>query len=214
MTEQSNASGAVAEEAQGSTTEGTPKATPAATGEETGAQEVASIPKARFDEINEKRKAAEAELAKYRAESQKIADEAAKKAGDVETAQKERDSYKAEAEAWTEYANEEIERLTADFSAEQKELFDLNEGLPLARRLRAAQKLAAMGTAEQKPKGFGTNGGKAGGDPSGVIPPNIRTLGEFHEWFTELSQTPAGRKMVADQEFNRKVNEERIKRFK
>lgn len=211
MTESTNASGAVAEEANGSTPTEDPKATPAATGDGVGKPESATIPKARFDEINEKRKAAEARLAEYEAEKAKAADEAAKRAGDVETAQKERDRYKVEAEAWAEYATEEIERLTANFGDEEKELLALHEGSPLAVRLKAAQKLAAR-TSEPKPKGFGTNGGKVGGEAAGLIPSQVADSAGYHVWMANLNLTNEGRAMLRDTSKMNAVREEARRR--
>ena len=89
-------------------------------------EDTTSIPKARFDEVNEKRKAAEAELAKYKeAEAKKAEEEALKKweydkiisQKDQELAdlKKQQESWKAREEAQVKRNEERIEALSKKF---------------------------------------------------------------------------------------------------
>jgi len=169
------------------------------------------IPKARFDEVNGKLKELKSAAEELEALKQAQADEAAQKANDIDKFRTERDSYKTEAEQWRTYATAQIEAVAGQLDdAGRGILEDLGEDVPLHKRLAVAQKLA--GSKKTEP-GFGTNGGKGTAESSGVIPAEVKTKQDFHQWWAGLLRSPEGRMKAADSGFNEKVKAERLRRF-
>ena len=127
-----------------------------------------SIPKYRFDEVNEKRKAAEAELAKYKeAEAKKAEEEALKKweyekiisQKDQEIAdyKKQQESWKAREEAMTKRNEERTSKLAEDkeFWNNAKSLVDwVSDPFTLSSKLDA---LEAMHNSQKKSSSWGSD---------------------------------------------------------
>lgn len=194
------------------TTNEQPTATPAAKGDEAAPKpEPVMIPKERLDaeiaKTREYKKAAE-ELAKLKQEQ---ADAEAKRTGDVERFQKERDSYKAEADHWNAYASAKLEGLMEQLDDAGKGILADLEDAPLAKRLAIAEKLA---TTKKSEPGFGTNGGTASKTAGGVIPPNIQSMGEYHNWLANLRTTPEGLSLLADRKKMETIRAEAQTKFR
>ena len=127
-----------------------------------------SIPKARFDEVNEKRKAAEAELAKYKeAEAKKAEEESLKKweyekvisQKDQEIAElkKQQETWKAREDALSKRNEERTKKLAEDkeFWENAKSLVDwVNDPFSMSQKLDA---LEAMHSSKTSKSTWGSN---------------------------------------------------------
>lgn len=203
----------MSEEASNVETEGTeqaPGTTPETVEKPDEAPKDSMIPKARLDAEIAKRKELQRIAEEYEAMKKAQADEEAAKKGEIDKFKTERDQYEAEAKQWQSYATARIESLTEQLDDAAKAILSDLEDAPLAKQLSVAEKLAA--TKKTEP-GFGSSGGKAGGDAGGVIPSDVQNVQEFHRWWAGLLSSAEGRLKAADPEFNKKVTAERLRRF-
>lgn len=127
-----------------------------------------SIPKSRFDEVNERMKKAEAELAKRDAEKKKQEEEEAKKRGEHEKLLAERDKeiadLKKQQELWTEREDalksrntERVEALKKDLGDGWKDyetfIEDINDPFKLSQKLDSLEKIVSSKKSTSKSSG-------------------------------------------------------------
>lgn len=169
------------------------------------------IPKERLDAEIAKRREFEKAAAELEALKQAQADEAAKKAGDLEKFQRERDEYKTQADRWNEYATKRLEAITADLDDDALEALAVIEDATIDKRLALAEKLAG----KKKSAGFGTTGGGSPTDSGGLIPSSVQSRAQYDAWLGDImaSGDPARIMMLADQSKRKQLEAEAAKRF-
>lgn len=169
------------------------------------------IPKARFDEVNERLKSLKKVADEFEALKQAQADEAAQKSNDIEKFKTERDQYKGEARQWQSYAEGKIETLAEQLDDSGKAILEqLGDEVPLAKRLAIAEQLSS----QKKPDaGMGTTGGKSSGDVGGIIPPEVGSMAEYHNWMANLQSDPKGRALLGDRKKMAAIREEARRKF-
>jgi hypothetical protein len=146
-----------------------PQGAPATTQPDAAAESV-MIPKGRFDEVNERRKAAEAELQSLLAEKQAREEAEAAKRGEFETVlekyKTELSAAKEKASQWDQYQTDRREALISKLTDDDKGLAD---GLSLAK----LEQLVARLSEQKAPAVVAAKPGSSGGSTS-LTPDQIR----------------------------------------
>jgi len=202
------------------TTPETPEATPAATGDEGngdgGGSGPSTVPEARLSKVVAERNEARKKLEKFEKAEREAADAQAKAAGDVTTAQSERDKANARAEAAETVLQEQLEsQLEAMDKAKRAKFDELAEDLPIAKKLAlAALTLDAKEEVKTQPKVGGAPGGGAPAS-GGLLPPELTTWAEYYAWngVIQMSKDPKVRDILVDPKKAAAIEQEAKARF-
>ena len=187
-----------------------------------------TVPKSRLDAEIARNKKLKDENAAFKKKQQEEKDEAARAAGDIKTAQQERDGFKSKAERATAYVEKRLENIQDKITpAGLKTLEALPDDVDPFTRLEIAELHLAQGEAKEsdedteaeskEAESKGTKGGKSGstGSGSGIIPADVLDLGQYHTWFSNLSlsRDPKERAQLSNPKWLEQLAAEKSKRF-